>query len=217
MARPLARDSYLADELHVTVLDTVVDHLDVVAGTLVSDPLAASLAIALSGDALEDVLDVRPRALVTSGHYGRAVSGTFLATGDTGAHEAQALGLKVLGSAIRVGEVRVSTVDDDVTAVEEGQQSLDPVVNGLAGLDKKHDAARLLQLGDELLGRVCAHDGLALGLVGNEAVDLGDCTVESADGEAVVGHVQDQVLAHDGQADEAEVSASNIVSIGLFV
>jgi hypothetical protein len=47
----------LADQLHVTVLNTVVDHLDVVSSTLVADPLAAGLAVRLCGDRLEDVLD----------------------------------------------------------------------------------------------------------------------------------------------------------------
>lgn len=46
----------LADQLHVTVLDTVVDHLNVVTSTFVTDPLAAGLAVRLSGDGLEDVL-----------------------------------------------------------------------------------------------------------------------------------------------------------------
>lgn len=46
----------LANQLHVTVLNTVVDHLDVVASTLVTDPLAAGLAVRLGGNGLEDVL-----------------------------------------------------------------------------------------------------------------------------------------------------------------
>ena len=47
---------YLANELHVTVLNTVVDHLDVVASTLVTNPLAAGLAVRLGGNGLENVL-----------------------------------------------------------------------------------------------------------------------------------------------------------------
>jgi len=83
---------------------------------------------------------------------------------------------------------------------------------------------------------VSTDNGLALGLIVEEAVDLGDSAVEGANGETVVGHVEDQVLAptqflrqpdtrgrrltvgvdlHDGQADEAEISAFNIVSIPL--
>jgi hypothetical protein len=36
-----------------------VDHLDVVTGTLVTNPLAAGLAVGLCGDRLEDILRYR--------------------------------------------------------------------------------------------------------------------------------------------------------------
>lgn len=169
-------------------------HLDVVASTLVTDPVAACLTVALGGHALEDLLDGAPGGLVTTRHQRGAVTGTLLTSGNTGADEVQTLGLEVLGSAVGVGEVRVSTVNDDVSSREQGQEGLDPVVDGLASLHEKHDTARRLELGDELLGGVSTDDGLALGLVLKETVDLGDCSVESADGEAVVGHVQNQVL-----------------------
>ena len=48
--------SHLAYQLHVTILDTIVDHLDIVASTLVTDPLAAGLSIRLGGNRLEYVL-----------------------------------------------------------------------------------------------------------------------------------------------------------------
>lgn len=47
---------------------------------------------------------------------------------------------------------------------------------------------------------------LTLGLVGQEAVDLGGRAVEGADSETVISNVEDQVLAHNGQTDEAEIS-----------
>ena len=46
----------------------------------------------------------------------------------------------------------------------------------------------------------------ALGFLGQELVDLGDGAVVGDDGEAVVVHVEDEVLAHDGQADEGDVA-----------
>jgi hypothetical protein len=52
------------------------------------------------------------------------------------------------------------------------------------------------------LGIQCCTFGFVL----KEAINLADGTVENNDSEAVVGDVHDQVLAHDGQADEAEVS-----------
>ena len=54
---------------------------------------------------------------------------------------------------------------------------------------------------------------LTLGLVCQEVVNLGDCTVESDNLVAVISGVQDQVLAHNGQADEAEISSRSIVSV----
>ena len=47
---------------------------------------------------------------------------------------------------------------------------------------------------------------LTLGLIVQETVHLGGGTVVGADGETVVGSVQDQVLTHDGQTDQTEVS-----------
>ncbi|KAI6759042.1 hypothetical protein HG531_014038 [Fusarium graminearum] len=148
----------LQDELHVTVLNTVVDHLDVVTSTLIANPLTASITIALSGDALENVLDVRPGLLVTTGHDGGAVSGTLLTTRDTRTDEADALLGKVLGAAVGVGEVRVTTVDDDVAGVKERQDLLNPLINSLASLDKEHDTAGRLELADKLLNAVGANN-----------------------------------------------------------
>lgn len=238
-ARNSCTDAYLRNELHVTVLNTVVHHLDVVTGTLVTNPVTACLTIALGGNALENVLDRRPCGLVTTGHQGGTISGTLLTTGYTGADKVKTLALQVLGPSVGVGEVGVATVDDDISGLEQGQKGLNPVVNSLASLDKEHDTAGLLELGDELFGGVGAHNGLALGLVGKEAVHLGDGSVEGANGETVVGHVQDQVLTptgdvsttirgafgwkeqdlHDGQANEAEISTLHtiLVSIVSFV
>ena len=50
----------LAAELHVTVLNAVVDHLDIMASTLIANPIAACIAVNLCRNSLEDRLDVFP-------------------------------------------------------------------------------------------------------------------------------------------------------------
>jgi hypothetical protein len=60
--------AYLADQLHVTVLNTVVHHLDIVTSTLITNPFAAWLIVTLSSNALHDVLDIWPCLLVSTGH-----------------------------------------------------------------------------------------------------------------------------------------------------
>lgn len=155
--------AYLTNQLHVAVLDTVVNHLDVVASTLVTDPVTAGLAVALGGDALEDILDVGPGVLVTTGHEGGTVAGTLLTTGDTAADEADALLTEVVGAAVAVGVVGVTTVNDDITLLQEGEERLDEVIDGLAGHDEEHNATRALELGAELLNGVSTDDRLAYG------------------------------------------------------
>jgi hypothetical protein len=55
---------------------------------------------------------------------------------------------------------------------------------------------------------VRADDLGALGLVGEEVVDLGNGAVEDGDFEAVVVHVEDEVLSHDGKADQADITST---------
>lgn len=163
MLLSIREKAYLANQLHVTVLNTVVNHLDVVASTLVTDPVTAGLTVALGGDALEDVLNVGPGILITTGHEGRPVAGTLLTTRDTAADEADALLAEVLGAAVAVGEVGVTTVDDDITLLQEREERLDEVIDGLAGHDEEHNATGALELGAEFLNGVSTDDRFAYG------------------------------------------------------
>ena len=83
---------------------------------------------------------------------------------------------------------------------------LDHLVDGVAGLDHQHDAARLFSSPTNSCDGVSADDVGALGFVGEEVVHLGDGAVEDGHLVAVVVHVEDEVLAHHGQADQADVT-----------
>lgn len=54
---------------------------------------------------------------------------------------------------------------------------------------------------------------LTLGLVCKEMIHFGHGAVEGHNIETVVGSVENQILAHDGQANKAKVTSSHIVSI----
>ena len=82
---------------------------------------------------------------------------------------------------------------------------LDELIHSAAGLDHEHDAAWLFEKPGHLLQRVGAENLRALGLVGEEVVHLRGGAVVGHDGEAVVVHVEDEVLAHDGQADQCDI------------
>src|ERR1043165_4740336 len=196
-----------ADELHVAVFDAVVDHFDVMAGAVFADPIAAGGAILdFGGDLLENLLDVGPGGGRTAGHNARAVPRALFAAGNAGADVEQALGLDVFGPAHGVLEERIAAVNDDVAGFEMREQVLDELIHGGAGLDHEHDAARLLEQAGQFLEGMSADDVSAFGFLVEKVVHLRDGAIESDHGEAVVVHVEDEVLAHDGEADECDVS-----------
>ena len=78
----------LADELDVAVLDAVVDHLDVMAGSFVAHPVAARGTIVdFGGDRLEDRFDRIPGLGVAAWHDRGAFESPFLASRNPGADE----------------------------------------------------------------------------------------------------------------------------------
>ena len=224
----------LADELHIDVLDAIVDHLDVVARPVGSDMSGAGLPT-LDRDALFIVLEgltgLRvdscgnrfpdrperlPRLLTAAGHQRRAEASTELAARDPGTDEVVAGPGELFLAANGRVPVRVPTIDENVAPVDEWQEALDGGVHRVAvvgengrGFDEQHDLARFLDGLHEFLESGVSHDafggGLVLLAVSDELLHLGGRSIVNADGIAVVGHVQDQVLAHDGQADEADV------------
>lgn len=102
----------------------------------------------------EDLLDVGPGSIGSTGHEGRTVSGTLLTTRDTGTDKEETLGLELVGSSDRVGVVRVTTINDDVTLLEVWLELSDKVIDSLTGLDEEDDSPWGLELGAELLDGV---------------------------------------------------------------
>lgn len=175
----------LCDQLHVTVFNTykkrvnfglvffrtrnvitVVDHLDVVSGTVLTDPVTAWDTLNLSSSGLENFLDMGPCSGVSTGHERRTKASTLLTTRHTTSDEKEALGLKLLDAASGIGVMRVTTINDDVTLFEMGYKLVDECIDGRAGLYEKNNLARGLEFGDELLDRVRALDIGAYFLLG---------------------------------------------------
>ena len=141
-----------------------------------------------------------------AGHDGRAVPRALLTAGDAGADVLKAFAFEQLDPAVGVVEERIAAVNHDVARFQVRQERLDELVHRFAGLDHEHDAAGALELADQLRDGVRADDVRALGLVGEEVVHLRRGAVVGHDGEAVVVHVEDQILAHDGQADDCDIA-----------
>ena len=130
----------------------------------------------------------------------------FLASRNARADEQNALIGERLGASVGVRIVGVAAIDNDVALFEMRRQVGDHLVDGVAGLDHQHHAARLLQDLRQLLDGVRAHHLGAGGFVRDEIVDLRNGAIEDGHAISVVVHIQDQVLAHYREADQADVT-----------
>ena len=97
-----------------------MDHLDVVTGAGLTDPITARFTKRLGSSSLEDGLDLGPGGRRTTGHERRTVSSTLLSTRNARTNEQEALILELLGPSDGVGIVGVATINDDITFVEMG-------------------------------------------------------------------------------------------------
>ncbi len=201
-----------ADELHVAILDAVVDHLDVVTCAARADVDDARFAIHFRSNAFEDGLHDLPSALGAARHDGWAFAGAFFTAGDAGTDEAQAFRCEISIATLGGLVVAVAAIDDDVVLFQEGDELLDHSVNGVAiiGLNGGglHHDLNLPWRGqglDELLERVGA-DEIFVGIFGDECVGRGRGAIKNADLKAAAFDVQHKVLAHYGEANQSEVT-----------
>ena len=206
----------LADDLHVRVLDAVVDHLHVVAGAVRADPGAARLPLELRGDLLEHRAEGLVGLLRTAGHDRRTVQGTLLAAGDTDAHEVQALLGEGRLAAAGVLEMGVAGVDDDVALVQQGDELVDDGVHGGARLDHDEHPARHGEGLHELGERLRRHERALVTVLGHELVRAGPAAVVQGHRVAVAGEVAREVRAHHRQARDADVGGADGDGGGLL-
>lgn len=127
--------AYLRDQLHIAVLDTVMNHLNIMAGALVANPVAAWFSVTLRSYGLEDILDIRPGLFVTSRHQTGTVTGSLFSTRYACANKTEAFLFQSFGSSVGVGEMRIAAVDDDIAGFYERQEGVDEIVYGLPSHD----------------------------------------------------------------------------------
>ena len=94
--------SFSLSYLHVSILDSIVDHLDVVSGSILADPVAARLLPDLGRDALEDGFDVFPRLCVSPRHEGGTVASAVLSPTHSTADKEETLLSEELGTTLQV-------------------------------------------------------------------------------------------------------------------
>ena len=199
----------LADQLHVAVLDAVVNHFHVVPGATRPHPIAArnvALWANLRRDCLEDWLHERPASGRAARHQAGALERAFLAAGNTRANVEQPACLNFSRAAFGVGVERVAAVDNDIARGEQGSEMGDEVVDRWPSLHHHHDLARSLNRRDEVFQRVAADNIRLFSTMGREGVCDGGGAIVDGDGIAAASDIECEVFAHDRQADQSDIT-----------
>ncbi len=176
------------------------------AGAVRADMGTAGFAVDLGGDRLEDRADPGIGFIRPARHDRGPMPGALLAAGDAGAGEQQAALAQrpVAPDGVRIAGI--AAIDDQIARLEQRRQRIDLLVGRLAGLDHRDDRARAADRRDQVLERQAGDQRKALGLVArDERLGPAGGPVEDGGAVTVLGDVEREVLAHDGEADQADV------------
>ena len=195
----------LGDELHIGVLDAVVDHLDEVAGAVGAHVRAAGFAVDVGGDGLEHGAQPRIGLLGAAGHDRGAQQRPLLPPGHAHAHEVDAAFAQVRLAALGVAVEGVAGVDDNVSGLQQGAQLVDDRLGGGPGLDHDNDRARAAQAGHEVGRPRRGHEVALVAVALHEPARARRGAVEHGHRVPVAGEVAGEVGAHDAQAVDADV------------
>ena len=112
----------------------------------------------------------------------------------------------LLAATLRVGEKRIAAVDDDVAFLHQRREFADDLIDRFAGLDHDHGFARFLERADEFFDRARRLNVFSLGASGSEFVGDFSRAIKNGDGKSLRFHVEDEIFAHHGQADQANIT-----------
>ena len=141
----------LGDQLHDAVFDAVVDHLHEVPGRSRPQPGHARIAVDLRRSRFKDGTDALVGLFRPAGHDARPVTRAFFATRHAHAEKLDAFRRQVAGAHVRVFEIGVAGINDEIALVQVRQQILDDRIHRSAGGHQHHDRARSAEQGDELM------------------------------------------------------------------
>jgi hypothetical protein len=192
----------VCNELHVRVLDAVVDHLDVMAGTVGSDMDDAGVAASLRGNGFQHRFQRLVRRVTAARHEGRTVQGAFLATGDAHADEVDSFCFQRFRTPACILEEGIAAVNDDIARGEVGEQLLQYLVHRGAGFDHQKDAARTFQPRAEIT-QIGAGSQVFVSVGLDKRFRFRGRPVEYKSRNLVPCQIPRQIGTHDGKADQS--------------
>ncbi|MNE46154.1 hypothetical protein D3C80_1404770 [compost metagenome] len=185
------------DKLHVAVFDAVVNHFDIVSGTVFTDISRARIAIHLGRNGCQDRLHQLVGILLSTRHNCRSLQRPFFTARYSCPDKTEALCLKLFVPSLGIREKGVPAVNQDIPWRQMRHQLLNRIICRFAGLDHDHDFARQLERLDKLLNAVGTDEVFARCFCKQLICFLAGTVVQGYR-EPLALHIQGQILTHDG-------------------
>ena len=127
-----------------------------------------------------------------------------------------ALFLERFFAALRVGPERIAAVNDDVAGLEQRDELIDDRIHGRACFHHDLCAARAFECADEIFECLRENKVFSFSAPGFKRVNDARGAVENGDVKAARFHVQDEVFAHHGEANQADVTSAHSGVVLVF-
>ena len=183
--------------------------LDEVAGATGADVGDTGTVFDLGGHLGDQTLNGVVGSSGATGHHAGPFQSTLGTTGNTHTNEAEAEAFELGDPAFGIGVEGVASVDQQITFLQQWCQGCDHVVHRLARLHHHQNAPRTLEGGDKLRQGFSADDVFASTATSQKILGLGVGAVVDNAGEPVALGIEDEIFAHDAEADQTEVSLAH--------
>mmetsp|Transcript_11405 Transcript_11405/g.15970 ORF Transcript_11405/g.15970 Transcript_11405/m.15970 type:complete len:304 (+) Transcript_11405:924-1835(+) len=196
------------DELHISVLDTIVNHLHVVTSATWTNPSHTWSVINLSSAFTYNWLDALVSFLWSARHHGRPVASSFFTTRYAHPHVLYFLRLQFLRTANSIREPLISAVYDDIAFFHILDKSFDGQIYGLPCFHKNNHCSWLADCSDEIFHALVTNQVLFLQFLlgpGDASVNLLGGPVVNCNLESFFRNIQGKVLAHNAEAEESNI------------
>src|SRR3989338_5887127 len=181
-------------------------HLDIVTRSSATYPITARLSLFSFGrDRLENIFDMRPRVMISSGHEGRTEPGPHLAARNAATDKQNAFMLQLVAPPFGVWKVTVAPVNKTASCLEVRKTLVNELIHRIARFDHAHPTPRPFELPEKFFQGPCPFHLCTFGRTLQKCIHLRRRPIETNYFKMVIVHVHDEILPHDGQANHPDI------------
>ncbi|MNN01267.1 hypothetical protein D3C81_1138780 [compost metagenome] len=154
-----------ANQLHIAIFDAVMHHFHVMSGSVRTNICTARIAVHFCGNCRQNRFNQLISGFLATRHDGWSFQGAFFTARYPCTDKAESFSFQFFAAALRIREVCVTPIDDNVPLIQVWQQLFDRAVCGRTGLYHDKNFARRFQRVHELFDGKRADQVLAFGFV----------------------------------------------------